>query len=191
MKKRLTVNVDAEVIPAAKRYARARGVSLSSLVERSLRELAAEDGQDGSDADTSGGDGAYEDWASWLDRWLDKVGPPDPDSDPYAEYKARKRNLGNLKQPKPNEGATSWAERWAGVLKGKFEPPTGDDPRYEYLWYKHRLYELDDEGVRTPAEQERDRELFLQRWRRPRKDKPAPTLGESPQHDELVRESES
>ena len=77
------------------------------------------------------------------------------------------------------------------MLKGKFEPPTGDDPRYEYLWYKHRLYELDDEDVRTPAEQERDRELFLQRWRRPRKDKPAPTLGESPQHDELVRESES
>ena len=77
MKKRLTVNVDAEVIPAAKRYARALGVSLSSLVEESLRELAAEDGQDGGDADTSGGDGAYEDWASWLDRWLDKIGPPD------------------------------------------------------------------------------------------------------------------
>ena len=44
MKKRLTVNVDAEVIPAAKRYARARGVTVSSLVEGALRELAAEDG---------------------------------------------------------------------------------------------------------------------------------------------------
>ena len=43
MKKRLTVNVDAELIPSAKRYARERGVTLSSLVEESLRELARDD----------------------------------------------------------------------------------------------------------------------------------------------------
>ena len=40
MKQKLTVTVDAELIPAAKRYARSRGVSLSSLVEQSLREMS-------------------------------------------------------------------------------------------------------------------------------------------------------
>ena len=40
MKKKLTITVDAEVLPRAKRYARSRGVSLSSLVEQALRELA-------------------------------------------------------------------------------------------------------------------------------------------------------
>ena len=43
MKKKLTITVDDEVLPRAKRYARARGVSLSSLIEASLREIAAED----------------------------------------------------------------------------------------------------------------------------------------------------
>ena len=43
MKQKLTITVDAELLPVAKRYARARGVSLSSLIERSLRELAGED----------------------------------------------------------------------------------------------------------------------------------------------------
>ena len=40
MKQKLTVTVDAELLPVAKRYARSRGVSLSSLVEQSLREMA-------------------------------------------------------------------------------------------------------------------------------------------------------
>ena len=39
MKQKLTITVDAELIPTAKRYARSRGVSLSSLVEQSLREM--------------------------------------------------------------------------------------------------------------------------------------------------------
>ena len=43
MKKKLTITVDADLLPRAKRYARARGVSLSSLIESSLRELAAEE----------------------------------------------------------------------------------------------------------------------------------------------------
>ena len=43
MKRKLTITVDAELLPAAKRYARSRGVSLSSLVEQSLRELAGGD----------------------------------------------------------------------------------------------------------------------------------------------------
>ena len=43
MKKKLTITVDAEILPAAKRYARSRGVSLSSLVEQSLRSVAGQE----------------------------------------------------------------------------------------------------------------------------------------------------
>ena len=39
MKQRLTITVDAELISTVKRYARYPGVSLSSLVEQSLREM--------------------------------------------------------------------------------------------------------------------------------------------------------
>ena len=42
MKQKLTITVDTELLPRAKRYARSRGVSLSSLVEQSLRDLADE-----------------------------------------------------------------------------------------------------------------------------------------------------
>ena len=40
MKTKLTVTVDRDLLPQAKRYARERGVSLSSLIETALRELA-------------------------------------------------------------------------------------------------------------------------------------------------------
>ena len=40
MKQKLTVTVDPEVLVAAKRYARSRGVSLSALIERALRDQA-------------------------------------------------------------------------------------------------------------------------------------------------------
>lgn len=43
MKRKLTITVDAQLLSAAKRYARSRGVSLSSLIEQSLREMAGED----------------------------------------------------------------------------------------------------------------------------------------------------
>lgn len=36
---KLTITVDREIIPRAKRYARARGVSLSSLIEEALRTM--------------------------------------------------------------------------------------------------------------------------------------------------------
>ena len=49
MKAKLTVTIDAELVPKAKRYARARGVSLSSVIEDALRELAA--GEEASFAD--------------------------------------------------------------------------------------------------------------------------------------------
>ncbi len=42
MKSKLTITVDSELVPRAKQYAQARGVSLSSLIEASLREMAGE-----------------------------------------------------------------------------------------------------------------------------------------------------
>ena len=42
LKQKLTITVDAELLAIAKRYARTRGVSLSSLIEQSLREIAGE-----------------------------------------------------------------------------------------------------------------------------------------------------
>ena len=44
MKQKLTITVDADLLPIAKRYARSRGVSLSSLIEQSLREVTREHG---------------------------------------------------------------------------------------------------------------------------------------------------
>ena len=43
MKKKLTITVDEDLLPRAKGYARSRGVSLSSLIEASLREIATGD----------------------------------------------------------------------------------------------------------------------------------------------------
>ena len=43
MKQKLTITVDADLIPVAKLFARTRGVSLSALVENSLREVTSED----------------------------------------------------------------------------------------------------------------------------------------------------
>jgi Arc/MetJ family transcription regulator len=42
MKTKLTITVDEELLPRAKRYARRRGVSLSSLIESALRDLTGE-----------------------------------------------------------------------------------------------------------------------------------------------------
>ena len=39
MKQKLTVTIDSQLVPVAKRFARSRGESLSSLIERSLREV--------------------------------------------------------------------------------------------------------------------------------------------------------
>ena len=43
MKTKLTLTIDAHLVPKAKRYARARGVSLSSVVEEALERLAADE----------------------------------------------------------------------------------------------------------------------------------------------------
>ena len=75
MKQKLTITVDAEVVPLAKRYARSCGVSLSSLVEQSLRELAK-------DAEPS-----------FVEQWAGKFEPAERHGDPRYEYLARKYDL--------------------------------------------------------------------------------------------------
>jgi post-segregation antitoxin (ccd killing protein) len=40
MKAKLTVTIDADLVPRAKRYAQRRGVSLSAVIEEALRELS-------------------------------------------------------------------------------------------------------------------------------------------------------
>jgi len=43
MKTKLTVTIDRDLLPRAKRYARERGVSLSEIIESSLRRLSSAD----------------------------------------------------------------------------------------------------------------------------------------------------
>ena len=43
MKQKLTITLDAELVPWAKQYAEAKGISLSSLIEQALRELAGQE----------------------------------------------------------------------------------------------------------------------------------------------------
>ena len=66
MKQKLTITVDADLLPAAKRYARSRGVSLSSLVEHSLREIVGEDAM------------------SFSERWRGKFRAAERDDPRYA-----------------------------------------------------------------------------------------------------------
>ena len=40
MKTKLTVTIEEEIVPAAKAYARSRGMSLSQLIEQALREMS-------------------------------------------------------------------------------------------------------------------------------------------------------
>jgi len=45
MKTKLTVTVDRDLLPRAKRFARSRGVSLSQLIENALRVASTGDGE--------------------------------------------------------------------------------------------------------------------------------------------------
>lgn len=40
MKRKLTVTIDEELVPKAKKHARSVGVSLSQLIEQALREIS-------------------------------------------------------------------------------------------------------------------------------------------------------
>ena len=75
MKSKLTITIDSELVPAAKRYARSRGVSLSSVIEQALREATGETG------------------ASFAEKWRGafKLDPEDyPTDDPRFDYLASK-----------------------------------------------------------------------------------------------------
>lgn len=43
MKTKLTLTIDKELVPRFKKYARRKGISVSKLVENSLRELTIDD----------------------------------------------------------------------------------------------------------------------------------------------------
>ena len=72
MKQKLTITVDSELLPIAKRYARSRGVSLSSLIEQSLREVAGEHAP------------------SFASRWRGKFRAAERDDDPRYDALAKK-----------------------------------------------------------------------------------------------------
>ena len=72
MKQKLTITVDAELISVAKRYARSRGVSLSSLIEKSLREMAGEN------------------TPTFSSRWRGKFQAADREGDPRYDALGRK-----------------------------------------------------------------------------------------------------
>lgn len=72
MKKKLTITIDSELIPVAKRYARHQGISLSGLIERYLAETA------------------YDKQESIASRWRGKFRPADLDGDPRYDFLAKK-----------------------------------------------------------------------------------------------------
>jgi hypothetical protein len=65
VKTKLTVTINNEVLPRAKNYARRRGVSLSSVIEESLRRLSEPEAQ------------------SFSERWRGKFRPANRDDERY------------------------------------------------------------------------------------------------------------
>ena len=72
MKKKLTITIDSELIPVAKRYARQHGISLSALIERYLAQMTHEESQ------------------SFATRWRGKFRPTEKQGDPRYEYLKKK-----------------------------------------------------------------------------------------------------
>jgi post-segregation antitoxin (ccd killing protein) len=66
VKRKVTVTLDERLIPRAKALARRRGLSLSALIERALREQAAEGGDE-----------------SFSARWRGKFRPADRADERY------------------------------------------------------------------------------------------------------------
>lgn len=75
MKAKLTVTIDEEVIPKAKAYAKARGISLSQLVEISLREISSDGGE----------------VQSFAERWRGRFVAADRDDERYRALVERHR----------------------------------------------------------------------------------------------------
>ncbi len=71
MKAKLTVTVDEELIPRAKEYARSQGVSLSQLIESSLREVSTRESR------------------SFSQRWRGEFAPAERDDDRYRALAKR------------------------------------------------------------------------------------------------------
>ncbi|MDQ3698974.1 MAG: type II toxin-antitoxin system CcdA family antitoxin [Gemmatimonadota bacterium] len=67
MKTKLTLSIDSDLLPKAKRYARARGVSVSELVESAMRQLADEQVEE-----------------TFAQRWRGKFAPANRDDDRYG-----------------------------------------------------------------------------------------------------------
>jgi Family of unknown function (DUF6364) len=72
MKAKLTVSIDQELILMAKRFARGRGISLSQLIETSLRSATTE------------GEGF-----SFSERWRGKFQPADRQDERYRALTER------------------------------------------------------------------------------------------------------
>ncbi|HYN21238.1 MAG TPA: DUF6364 family protein [Thermoanaerobaculia bacterium] len=72
MKTKLTVSIDDELIPRARRFARGRGISLSELVETSLRSLTEESES-----------------PSFSQRWRGQFRPAGREDEPYRALAKR------------------------------------------------------------------------------------------------------
>ena len=77
MKSKLTITIDSEILPLAKRYAKGKGVSLSSLVEQALRDMTKDQEP------------------TFAEKWRGKFKPMTDTEidDARYEYLARKYNL--------------------------------------------------------------------------------------------------
>ena len=72
MRTKLTITVDARLIPEAKRYARRKGTSLSRIIEQALRQAAASE------------------TPSFSKRWMGRFEPTVPNGDPRYDALAKK-----------------------------------------------------------------------------------------------------
>ena len=70
MKTKLTITVERDLVPKAKRYAKRRGVSLSSLIEASLQEMTS-----------------TEESSSFVDRWRGKMTLAERDDERYRQLR--------------------------------------------------------------------------------------------------------
>lgn len=71
VKTKVTVTLERDLVPRAKRYARARGVSLSHLIEVALREMSANE------------------TASFAQRWRGKFRPASRTDERYRALAAK------------------------------------------------------------------------------------------------------
>lgn len=72
MKTKLTITIDRDLVPRAKRYARRKGVSLSSLIERALEEM------------TQGGGSV-----SFVDQWRGSMALAERDDERYRQLREK------------------------------------------------------------------------------------------------------